>query len=152
MPNTLTTLYDGGGGVDNRLQTGVGSDDLIALGPGTFPTPIFTGNHENIMLWPTNILPKQTCTLAGWEHTAAVPTLATINSMIGVTWGNPEQFITTDRIILGLVTGTEYPAKGLANISVTPNLYVSITVGASEGGVWYLRYSLGHAPLANFYD
>ena len=153
MANTLTTLYDGGGGVDDRLQAGATSAALIALGPGTFPDAIYTGDHENIMLWPANTNVEQTLTLAVWEHTAAVPTLATINRMIGVSWGdNSDQTITTDRVIWGLVTATEYAAKGLANISVTPNLYVSITVGATEGGVWYLRYSLGHAPLANFYD
>ena len=151
MPNTITTLYDGGGGVDDRLQAGATSAALIALGP-TFPTAVYTGDHENIMLWPANTTAEQTLTLAVWEHTAAVPTLATINRMIGVAWGVTDQVITTDRVIWGLVTATEYAAKGLANISVTPNIYVSITVGASLGGVWYLRYSLGHAPLANFYD
>ena len=100
-----------------------------------------------------NSTAAQTLTLAVWEHTAAVVTLVTINRMIGVTWGQgTDQIITTDRVIYGLVTATEYKAKGLANISVTRNTYVSITVGASQGGVWYLRYSLGHAPLANFYD
>ncbi len=152
MPNTLTTLYEGGGGVDARLQAGGTSAALIALGPGTFPDAIFTGDHENIVLWPANTNATRTCTLAIWEHTAAVPTLATINRMIGVTWGAGDQVITTDRVIWGLVTATEYAAKGLANISVTPGLYLSITVGASLGGVWYLRYALGHAPLANFYD
>ncbi len=152
MPNTISTLYDGGGGVDDRLQAGATSAALIALGPATFPTAFYTDRYENIVLWPVNSTAAQTLTLAVWEHTAAVPTLATINRMIGVAWGAGEQVITTDRIIWGLVTATEYAAKGLANISVTPNVYISITVGASLGGVWYLRYGLGHAPLANFYD
>ena len=152
MPNQVTRLYDGGGGVDDRLQAGATSAALIALGPGTFPDSIYTGDHENIVLWPVNSTAAQTCTLAIWEHTAAIPTLATINRMIGVAWGAGEQTVTTDRVIWGVVTATEYAAKGLANISVTPNLYVSITVGVSLGGVWYLRYSMGHAPLANFYD
>ncbi len=152
MPNTISTLYDGGGGVDDRVQAGATSAALIALGPATFPTAIYTDRYENIVLWPANTTAAQTLTLAIWEHTEAVPTLATINRMIGVTWGAGDQIITTDRVIWGLVTATEYPAKGLANISVTPNVYISITVGASLGGIWYLRYGLGHAPLANFYD
>ncbi len=152
MPNTISTLYEGGGGVDARVQAGATSAALIALGP-TFPTAFYTDRYENIVLWPMNSTAAQTLTLAIWEHTAAVPTLATINRMIGVSWGQgSDQIITTDRVTWGLVTATEYAAKGLANISVTPNVYISITVGASQGGVWYLRYGLGHAPLANFYD
>lgn len=145
----LTRIYDGGG-VTNALQAGATSAAWIALVAA--PEVIPTGDHENIVLWPMNSTAARTCTLALWHHTALVGTLATINRMTGVAWGAGDQVITTDRVTWGLVTGTEYPAKGLACIAVTPNTYISITVGASLGGTWYLRYSLGHAPLANFYD
>jgi len=145
----IMRIYDGGG-VTNALQAGATSAAWIAL--GTAPEVIPTGDYENIVLWPMNSTAAQTCTLALWEHTGIVGTLATINRMTGVTWGADDQTITTDRVAWGLATGTEYPAKGLACIAVTPHTYLSITVGASLGGTWYLRYSLGHAPLANFYD
>ena len=149
MPNQLTRIYDGGG-VTNALQAGATSAAWIAL--GTAPEVIPTGDHENIVLWPMNSTAGQTVTLALWHHTAVVGTLATINRMVGVAWGAGDQIITTDRVTWGLVTATEYPAKGLACVAVTPDTYISITVGASAGGTWYLRYALGHAPLANFYD
>lgn len=145
----ITRIYNGGG-VTNALQAGATSAAWIAL--GTAPEVITVGDHENIVMWPMNSTATRTCTLALWEHTALVGTLATINRMTGVAWGAGDQTITTDRVTWGLVTGTEYPAKGLACIAVTPNTYLSITVGASLGGTWYLRYSLGYAPLANFYD
>ena len=146
----IMRIYDGGG-VTNALQTGADSAAWIALAAA--PEVIPTGDNENIVLWPMNSTAAQTCTLALWMHTAAVGTLATIDRMVGVTWGAAtDQTITTDRVSWGLATAVEYKAKGLACIAVTPNTYISVTVGASLGGTWYLRYSLGNAPLANFYD
>ena len=145
----IMRIYDGGG-VTNALQAGATSAAWIALAAA--PEVIPTGDNENIVLWPMNSTAAQTCTLALWHHTAVVGTLLTLDKMTGVAWGAPEQIITTDRVSWGLATGTEYPAKNIACVAVTPHTYISITVGASLGGTWYLRYALGHAPLANFYD
>ncbi len=147
----LTRLYDGG---DGALEMRLAADSAtwIAFNVADRPEAIYTGDHENIVLWPMNTTAAQTCTIALWEHTIAYATLANINRMIEVVWGAGDQIITTDRVIWNQVTGVEYACKGIACISVTPNVWVSMVVGASLGGDWWMRYSLGHAPLANFYD
>ena len=151
MPNQIMRIYDGGG-ANNSLLDAVSGAAWIAL--GTAPEVIPTLDHENIAIWLMHKTLASECTLALIEHTAIVGTLATVNRVIEGTWSPTDQAVTTDQVVWGLATGTEEAAKGLACISVTPNVYLSIVVSINSevDESWYLRYALGHAPLANFYD
>ncbi len=144
-------IYDGGGG-NNSLQDAVTGAAWIAL--GTAPEVIPTLDYENIVIWMMHKTAGSECTLALIEHTALVGTLATVNRVVEGVWSTTDQTVTTDQLAWGLATGTEEAAKGLACISVTPNVYLSIvmSVNSEADNSWYMRYALGHAPLANFYD
>lgn len=147
----LMRVYDGGG-ANNSLLDAVSGAAWIALDPA--PEVIPTLDHENIQIWLMHKTAASECTLALIEHTELVGTLANVNRVIEGVWSVTDQVVTTDQVAWGLATGTEEAAKGLACISVTPNVYLSIVVSVNSEAdeSWYLRYSLGHAPLANFYD
>ena len=144
-------IYNGGG-ANNSLLDAVSGAAWIAL--GTAPEVIPTLDYENIVIWLMHKTAGSECTLALIEHTALVGTLATVNRVIEGVWSTTDQAVTTDQVVWGLATGTEEAAKGLACISVTPSIYLSIVVSVNSEAdeSWYLRYSLGHAPLANYYD
>ena len=147
----LMRIY-AGGGANNSLLDAVSGAAWIAL--GTAPEVIPTLDHENIQIWLMHKTAGSECTLALIEHTALVGTLATVNRVIEGVWSVTDQVVTTDQVAWGLATGTEEAAKGLACISVTPNVYLSIVVSVNSEAdeSWYMLYALGHAPLANFYD
>jgi len=147
----IMQIYNGGG-ANNSLLDAVSGAAWIALDPR--PEVIPTGNYENIVIWLMHKTAASTCTLALIEHTEIVGTLATVNRVIEGAWTDTDQTVTTDQVAWGLATGTEEAAKGIACISVTPNVYLSIVVSANSEAdeSWYMRYSLGHAPLANYYD
>ena len=147
----IMRIYNGGGAA-NSMQDAVSGAGWIAL--GTAPEVIPTGNHENIAIWLMHKTDGAEATLALIEHTAIVGTLATVNRVVEGVWSTTDQTVTTDQVAWGLATGTEEAAKGLANISVTPNVFLSIVVSVNSEAdeSWYMRYALGNAPLANFYD
>ncbi len=147
----LMRIYDGGG-ANNSLLDAVSGAAWIAL--GTAPEVIPTLDHENIAIWLMHETAGSELTLALIEHTEIVGTLANVNRVLEGVWSTTDQVVTTDRVAWGLATGTERAAKGLANISVTPNAYLSmvVSVNSEADETWYMRYALGHAPLANFYD
>jgi len=147
----LSRIYNGGG-ANNSLLDAVTGAAWIALDPR--PEVIYTGDYENIAIWLMNETAASACTLALIEHTELVGTLATVNRVVEGNWNNVDQTATTDRLVWGLVAGTERAAKGIACISITPNVYLSIVVSDNSEAdeTWYMRYSLGHAPLANYYD
>lgn len=147
----LMRIYNGGG-ANNSLLDAVSGAAWVAL--GTAPEVIPTLDHENIVIWLMHETAASECTLALIEHTELVGTLATVNRVLEGVWSTTNQTVTTDRVVWGLATGTERAAHGLACISVTPNVYLSIVVSVNSEAdeTWYMRYALGHAPLANFYD
>lgn len=150
----IMRVYDGGGASNALMDCVSGAAWITLIAGANAPESIYTGDHENITIWLMHKTAGSECTLALIEHTAAVGTLATVNRVVEGVWSTTDQVVTTDQVAWGLATGTEEAAKGLACISVTPNVYLDIVVSVNSEAdeSWYLKYALGHAPLANFYD
>ena len=154
MPNQIMRIYDGGGANNSLMDCVTGAAWIVLVAGANAPEVIPTGDHENIQIWLMHKTAASEATLALIEHNDPVGTLATVNRVIEGVWSTTDQAVTTDQVVWGLATGTEEAAKGLACISVTPNVYLDIvfSVNSEADESWYMTYSLGHAPLANFYD
>jgi hypothetical protein len=129
-------VYYGTNATTPALQTKATSALLIASGAEV----LATGQSDVLEVSLVNSTAAQSGKLIVAEFSEPVPTVA---NMIAPPRENDisatDQTGTTDRVLWGLTTGTEYAAKQPIRLQVTRNHYAMIAVSSTTGGTWYAR-------------
>ncbi len=132
-------MYDGGP-ADSLVEY---ATDALLIAASTGMTKIDCDGRNAIDIYLGNTVAAQSGTILVSEYSAATPTVATRIRGTEISIPTTDNASTVDRVIFGLVTGTEIPTKAPIRVAVTPGSLVLISLADDlAGGAWYARYQL----------
>ena len=130
------TVYDGGG-TANALRDNIGTSALPAGA-----AVIAVGENDELEVTVFNATAGEALTLLVREYSAAVPTLATLETTHPRGFGAADADL-ADCTVVGITpTGTDYAVKGTVKVDVRRNRFVQLCVKEDVTGPVYATYAL----------